>query len=76
MTMFFDELPEKPTLVIHDLDSKYTADFDARLKSEGIDTKKVGPLAPNLNAYAERWVQSARQECLDWSAPGNLIHML
>ncbi len=65
MTMFFNELPEKPTLVIHDYDSKYTAEFDALLKSEGIDAKKVGPLAPNLNAYAERWVQSIKQECLE-----------
>lgn len=26
---------------------------------------KVGPLAPNLNAFAERWVQSIKSECLD-----------
>jgi len=65
MTMFFDELPEKPTHVIHDHDSKYTAEFDAILKSEGVEIKKVGPRAPNLNAFAERWVQSVRQECLE-----------
>lgn len=65
MNSFFDELPERPTLVIHDHDSKYTAEFDAILKSEGIETKEVGPMAPNLNAYAERWVQSVRQECLE-----------
>jgi len=27
--------------------------------------KAVGPRAANLNAYAERWVQSVEQECLD-----------
>ena len=65
MNSFFDELPERPTLLIRDRDSKFTAEFDAILKSEGLDAKKVGPWAPNLNAYAERWVQSVRQECLE-----------
>ena len=27
--------------------------------------KKVGPFAPNLNAFAERWVLSIRVECLN-----------
>jgi len=65
MNSFFDELPERPTLLIRDHDTKFTAEFDAILKSEGVETKKVGPRAPNLNAYAERWVQSVRQECLE-----------
>jgi len=30
-----------------------------------VTVKRVGPLAPNLNAYAEPWVQSVEQECLD-----------
>ena len=34
-------------------------------EAEGTEVKRVGPVAPNLNAYAERWVQSLRVECLD-----------
>lgn len=65
MNSFFDELPERPTLLIRNQDSKYIAEYDAIPKSEGLETKKVGSPAANLNAYAERWVQSARQECLE-----------
>ncbi|MBI1370874.1 MAG: transposase [Planctomycetes bacterium] len=39
--------------------------FDAIFESEGVIVKKVGPLAPNMNAYAERWVQSLKHECLN-----------
>jgi putative transposase len=35
------------------------------LAADAITVIKVGPQAPNLNAYAERWVQSVRAECLD-----------
>jgi putative transposase len=30
-----------------------------------VEVKRVGPRAPNRNAYAERWVQSIKCECLD-----------
>jgi putative transposase len=39
----------------------------------------VGLRAPNLNAYAERWVQSAKQECLDHFVvfgEGHLRHLV
>lgn len=35
------------------------------LESEGLEVKRVGPKAPNMNAYAERWVQTMKTECLD-----------
>lgn len=40
-------------------------DFDAIPESDGVHVTKVGPCAPNLNAFAERWVQSIKHECLD-----------
>jgi putative transposase len=47
MNSFFDELPERPTLLIRDHDSKFTAEFDMILKSEGIEPNKVGQRATN-----------------------------
>jgi putative transposase len=53
------------TLLLRDGDGKFTKDFDRTLKAVGIDVKRVGPRKPNQNAFAERWVQSVKQECLD-----------
>ncbi len=63
--MYFAEQPEKPQFLLRDHDTKFTRQFDDILEGEGIEVKLIGPLAPNMNAVAERWVQSAKQECLD-----------
>lgn len=65
VVLHFAEQPHAPTHLLIDHDAKYVKEFDAILEAEGIEVKRLGPLAPNLNAYAERWVQSVRQECLD-----------
>ncbi len=51
--------------LIHDRDTKYTAQFDAILKSSGIKPLKIPPRSPNLNAFAERWVKSVKTEVLE-----------
>jgi len=33
----------------------------------GIEIVKIPPRTPQANAYAERWVRTARSECLDWT---------
>jgi len=65
VSVLFGDEPVKPTHLLRDFDSKFTTQFDAILKQDGIAAKPVRPRAPNLNAFAERWVQSIRRECLD-----------
>jgi putative transposase len=60
-----DGQPDKPEYLLRDYDTKFVPEFDAVLESEGITVKKVGPLASNMNAWAERWIQSVRRESLD-----------
>ena len=56
---------ENARYLIHDRDSKYTESFDEMLRAVGIEPIKLPAKSPNLNAFAERFVRSAKCECLD-----------
>jgi transposase InsO family protein len=51
--------------LLHDRDAKYCAAFDRVFAGEGIEVIHSPYRAPNANAIAERWIRSAREECLD-----------
>jgi transposase InsO family protein len=55
----------KARFLLHDRDAKYSQDLDAVFQSAGIEPLKLPPQSPNLNAFAERWVRSVKEECLD-----------
>jgi len=62
-------LPERPTpirFLIHDRDSKFSRTFDDVFRSEGVEIIRTPFRAPNANAFAERWVDTIRRDCLDW----------
>ena len=51
--------------LVRDRDSKYTAAFDAVFASGGTRVIKCPVKAPRANAFAGRWVGTARRECTD-----------
>ena len=50
--------------LVHDRDECLCSDFDTVLRSAGVEPVKTPYHAPNANAFAERWIRSAREECL------------
>lgn len=57
---------EGGSLVVHDRDRKFARSFDAVFEGEGARVLLTPLMAPRANVHAERWVGSARRECLDW----------
>jgi putative transposase len=51
--------------LVRDRDTKYTGAFDAVSTAAGAQILKTPPRSPRANAYAERWVGTARRECTD-----------
>jgi transposase InsO family protein len=51
--------------LIHDRDPLFTAEFLAILADSGVKSVKLPPRSPNLNAYAERFVRTIKESCLD-----------
>jgi hypothetical protein len=50
--------------VLHDRDTKFCASFRSVLATGGVKTIQLPAKSPNLNAFAERWIRSVKQECL------------
>jgi len=50
--------------LIHDRDGKYCPAFQHIIDVAGVKRVPLPPRSPNLNAYAERWVRSIKEECL------------
>jgi putative transposase len=72
------ELEDRETplcFLIHDNDRKFSKAFDTLFKTEGLHVIHTPYLAPNANAYAERWVRTAREECLDLILILNASHL-
>jgi transposase InsO family protein len=51
--------------LIHDRDPLFTDAFLSSLKDAGVESVKLPPRSPNLNAHTERFVRSIKESCLE-----------
>jgi putative transposase len=51
--------------LIHDRDPLFTLAFRETLAAAGVEAVRLPPRSPNLNAYAERFVRTIKESCLD-----------
>ena len=50
--------------LLHDRDQKFCREFRETLAAGGVECTPIPARSPNLNAHAERWVRSIKEECL------------
>jgi putative transposase len=50
--------------LIHDRDGKYCPAFQQMIEVVGVKQIPLPPRSPNLNAYAERWIRSVKDEAV------------
>ena len=65
LTDAFDGFLVGKRILIHDRDPLFTEAFREIVRSVGVEPLRLPPRSPNLNAFAERFVQSIKSECLD-----------
>jgi transposase InsO family protein len=61
--------------VIHDRDSIYSGELDSSLESFGLAVLKTPFRSPQVNAFCERLIGTARRECLDFMIPVDEVHI-
>jgi len=60
-----DGLLKGKRYLIHDRHPLFTAEFLSLLREAGVASVKLPPRSPNLNAYAERFVRTIKESCLE-----------
>jgi hypothetical protein len=51
--------------LLHDRDPRFSEAFADTLSAAGVETVRLPPRSPNLNASAERFVRTIKESCLD-----------
>ena len=69
LTDEFDGPLSSVRFLIMDRDTKFTKHFKGFLRREGVEAVVYPPRAPNCSPYAERFVRSIKEECLDRVIP-------
>ena len=51
--------------LLMDRDTKFSEEFRVTLEQAGVEAVRLPPRSPNLNPHIERFMRTAKEECLD-----------
>jgi putative transposase len=74
--MDLDDRGVSISFLLRDRDARFSRGFDDVFRGEGGQVLRTPIRAPKANAHAERWVQTVRAECLDWTLVLGRRHLL
>ena len=75
LAMTLEDEGRSVKFLIRDRDTKFVGPFDEVMTSIGARVIKTPVRAPRATAFAERFVGTARRECLDWLLIRNERHL-
>ena len=75
LVMTLEDEGRSVKFLIRDRDTKFVGPFDEVMTSIGARVIKTPVRAPRATAFAERFVGTARRECLDWLLIRNERHL-
>ena len=75
VTWTLAERAEPVRFLIRDHDRKFTSSFDAVFESQDARIIRTPIQVPEANGIAERFIRTARSECLDWLLIVNARHL-
>jgi transposase InsO family protein len=61
--------------LIHDRDRIFAKHLDDSIRALGVEILRSPVASPKANAIAERFIGTARRECLDWLIPMSEAHL-
>jgi putative transposase len=76
VAMDLDDRARPVRFLLRDHDAKFTSRFDEVFHTQAAKVIRTPIQAPKANAHAERWVQTVRAECLDWTLVLGRRHLL
>ncbi len=73
--MWLEEQQVEGRFLIHDRDSKFSAQFRRLFHNSDIGCLRTPRPAPNANVFAEAWIGAIKRECLNHSLCFSLGHL-